>query len=189
MAPGPARALRAEWAGPARIGPLRLHGGNASVVFRIGVLGLFTVHGRFEAVEGELTFDEAHLGHTALRARVPVASLRTGNRFRDAHLRSRAWLDAERHPFIGLEAHAVERGTHDLLVHGTASVRGVDAPVQLSCVTRLRAGAPMELVGALEVARETFGVGPPPRRLAPWNPRAYLVEDAIHVELRLTLER
>jgi polyisoprenoid-binding protein YceI len=189
MSLGALRAPEAVWAGPARIGPLRLTVANSSVRFAVRFLRLFTIRGSFGDVEGELTFDEARLSATSLIARVPVSSVQTGNRLRDAHLRSSAWFDAKRYSHIELRAVRAECNSHEMRVVGEVTMRGRDAPVVIRCVTRSVAGIPVELVGRFVIPRSPYGVGPPPYGIAPWDPRAYLVDDGVNVELRLRLDQ
>lgn len=189
MSSGAVRVSEARWAGPARIGPLRLTAANATVRFHVRFLRVFTIHGTFDDVEGELTFDQSRPGATTLIARVPVRSVQTGNRFRDAHLRSGAWFGASRHEHIELRAVRAECAGREMRVVGAVTIKGHEAPVVIHCVTRSVGGVPVELVGRCAIARSTFGVGPPPHRIAPWDPRAYLVDDGVTVELRLRLDQ
>ena len=179
-------ASPAEWAGPPRIGPLRLSRANASVRFSVRFLRAVQIRGSFETLEGSLTYDEAEPSAASLEARVEVASIVTGNRLRDAHLRSPAWLDARRHPHIEVRATRFERVHGGISVAGTVAMRGQRAPVVISCTTR-DGSSGLELLGRLTVARSPHGVGPRPYGVAPWDPRTYLVDDAVSVELRLRL--
>jgi polyisoprenoid-binding protein YceI len=189
MSSGALQFSTATWAGPDRIGPLRLTAANSSVRFAIRFLGVFTIRGSFGGVEGELTFDQARPAVTSLVARVPVASVHTGNRFRDAHLRSGAWFDAQQHGHIELRAARAECTGRALRVVGAVSIKGRDAPVIMHCVTRSADGIPVELIGRFTIPRAPYGVGPPPYGVAPWDPRAYLVDDDVNVELRLRLDQ
>ena len=189
MSSGALRVPEAAWSGPARLGPLRLTATNASVRFEVRFLRFFTIRGSFGNVEGELTFDQSRLAATSLEARVPVASLQTGNRLRDAHLRSRGWFDAQHHAHIEVRAVHVECGGSDLRVTAAVTIKGRESPVVMHCATRSAGGVPVELVGRFTIPRSPYGVGPPPYGIAPWDLRAYLVDDGVHVELRVRLDQ
>lgn len=189
MSSGALRAPGAAWSGPARIGPVRLTATNASVRFAVRFLRIFTIRGSFGQVEGELAFDQSRLAATLLEARVPVTSLHTGNRLRDAHLRSRSWFDAQRHSHIAVRAVGVESGGSDLRVTAAVTIKGRESPVVMHCSARSAGGVPVELVGRFTIPRSPYGVGPPPYGIAPWDPRAYLVDDGVHVELRVRLDQ
>lgn len=188
MSSGALRVSEAVWSGPARISALRLSEANASVRFSVRFLRFITIRGTFDGVEGDLTYDQTSSNDTSLVARVPVRSVKTGNRLRDAHLRSSAWFDAKRHPYIELRAIRVERGGREMRVVGSVTMKGREAPVVMQCVTRAVDGRPVELIGRFTIPRSPYGVGPPPYGVAPWDPRAYLVDDGVRVELRLRLD-
>jgi polyisoprenoid-binding protein YceI len=185
---GALSASRTTWAGPPRIGPLRLTAGNASVRFVARFLRTVRIRGWFERLEGELVYVEGQASAGSLVARVDVASIRTGNRLRDAHLRSAAWFDARRHPHIGLRSTAFARSDGGLRMRAVATVRGREAPVEVECSAFAPGVAATELIGRLTLLRSPYGVGPPPHGVARWDPRAYLVDDAVSVELRLRLD-
>lgn len=188
MSSGALRVSEAAWAGPTRIGPLRLTEANASVRFSVRFLRWFTIRGTFGDVEGDLTYDEDRPGGTSLIARAPVESIRTGNGLRDAHLRSSAWFNARQHPYIELRAFRAECRGPEMRVAGSVTMKGRESPLVMRCVTRSVNGAPVELIGRFVIPRSPYGVGPPPYGVAPWDPRAYLVDDGVSVELRLRLD-
>jgi polyisoprenoid-binding protein YceI len=167
---------------------VRLSAANASVSFVARFVRAVRIRGSFERLEGELVYEERRPAAGSLVARVDVASIRTGNRLRDAHLRSAAWFDARRHPHIALRSTAFERSDGGLRVRAVVTIRGYEAPVDIECSAPTLGVAAMELVGRLTLLRSPYGVGPPPHGVARWDPRAYLVDDAISVELRLRLD-
>jgi polyisoprenoid-binding protein YceI len=168
---------------------MHLSGANASVRFAIRFLHLLTIRGTFGSIEGELHYDESNPSATSLIARALVESIATGNRLRDAHLRSSRWFDARRHAYIELRAVRAERAGSEMRVVCAVTIRGREAPVVMHCGTNGDDPRVLELVGRLSLARSPYGVGPPPYGVAPWDPRAYLVDDAVSVELRLRLAR
>ena len=60
--------------------------------------GLITVRGHFNAIEGELSIDPA--GAVAGELRINAASVDTGNKQRDKHLRSADFFGADEHPQV-----------------------------------------------------------------------------------------
>ncbi|HUF29697.1 MAG TPA: YceI family protein [Gemmatimonadaceae bacterium] len=189
MSSGAHPVTHSAWAGPARIGPLRLTAANATVLFAVRFLRFFTIRGLFSDVEGEVVFDEAHPGETSLVARVAVQSVQTGNRLRDAHLRSSRWFNVKTHPHIEMRAHLAERAGAGVRVVGIVTIKGRQAPVEMPCTTRSEDGVSVEMVGRFVIPRASYGVGPPPYGVAPWDPRAYFVDDGVSVELRLRLDQ
>ena len=60
--------------------------------------GLSIVRGRFSRFDGGLQLPADGVGRAELS--IEAASLETGNRRRDRHLRSRDYFDADRHPLV-----------------------------------------------------------------------------------------
>lgn len=99
-----------------------------------------TIHGTTNQMSGTFFVDfEALTGRCNLT--VPVAGLRTGIPTRDEHLRSDAWLDAEKHRNITLTSSAITLTEKkpgrvytatikgELTVHGVAKERTIEATV------------------------------------------------------------
>lgn len=86
---------------------------------------LMDADGTFHRFSGEVVADPGKLATARLTITVAAASIDTGIRMRDSHLRSDDFLDVERHPAIRFESVRVEpRGGH-LTVVGNLSMRGV----------------------------------------------------------------
>ncbi len=100
-----------------------------------------TINGMCHEMSGSCALDfEALSGSCALT--IPVASLQTGIPTRDEHLRSDAWLDAEKHPDITLTSDAITLKAKDaakglytatlkakLTIHGVTKERELTADV------------------------------------------------------------
>jgi polyisoprenoid-binding protein YceI len=75
----------------------RLHQADSSAEFSVpNFWGLVTVKGHFSRFDGWLDMDENQPHRMELT--IDTASLDTGNRRRDKHLRSAAFFDTEHHP-------------------------------------------------------------------------------------------
>lgn len=96
---------------------------RSTVGFRVRHFGVAMVAGRFESFAGHL---ESRDGELHVEGHVRLASVVTGNRIRDARLRSE-FFDAERYPVSSLRARGVERGG----LGGELTIRGVTRPIEL----------------------------------------------------------
>jgi polyisoprenoid-binding protein YceI len=77
------------------------HPARTNVTF-VSETDLETIHGISHAIRGNATIDAAGTSaHGSLR--IGVGALRTGIDLRDEHMRSAAWLDAARYPWIKLD--------------------------------------------------------------------------------------
>ena len=97
---------------------------HSSVEFRVpNFWGLVRVKGHFDRLDGWL---EIHSnGDRRLELIIDAASLNTGHRKRDEHLRSADFFDTERHPEIRFRSTTVsDAGTGRLRVHGELLAAG-----------------------------------------------------------------
>lgn len=94
--------------------------------------GLVTVKGHFEEYEGRLDLS----ADPAIELTVDAASIQTGNRKRDEHLRSADFFDVEHHPRVRFESELVELLGDVIKVHGRLSARGCAIPVELDAQIR-----------------------------------------------------
>jgi NAD(P)H:quinone oxidoreductase type IV len=96
------------------------------------MFGLGKVTGAFQVESGSITVAEPITGSTA-RAVIGAGSFRTDTSRRDDHVRSPAFLHADRYPEIRFESAEVARGEAGAwVVKGVLTVRGHQAPVDLT---------------------------------------------------------
>ena len=97
-----------------------------TVEFTAKVLFLFTVKGSFAELSGTIKREPADIGRSSVEAVIKSASIKTGKKRRDAHLRSADFLDVEEHREIRFQSTRVEKGTDrdTLRVTGTLTIRG-----------------------------------------------------------------
>lgn len=93
--------------------------------------GLATVTGEFADVRGAGQIGAN--GEVTGGLDIQAASLKTGNRKRDEHLRSADFFDVEKHPEIRVEVTALtSTGVNTADVQATLTVRGTTEPLPLS---------------------------------------------------------
>jgi polyisoprenoid-binding protein YceI len=112
----------------------RLDPARSSAEFRVpNIWGLASVKGRFQRLDGWLEVDDDHRWHMELT--LDAASLDTGNRKRDQHLRSGDFFDVQHHPKVRFRSSSVtDRGGGRLHVEGELEAAGQRArlPVQVT---------------------------------------------------------
>jgi polyisoprenoid-binding protein YceI len=149
-------------------------GERSAIRFAVRFLAWRIVRGSFSDVSGRIT-DCQDPARSGGEIHVAVASLRTGNRLRDRHLRSSHYLDVRRFPTIAFRATGVRVESARTLVTGALTIRDVTQSVELE-VTRVRAritspdrDARLRLRGRIRIDRARFGVrGAGLLRLADW---------------------
>ncbi len=107
------------------------------------------VRGEFDDFEVSLSYDRKDPGNSRVTARIPVASIDTGNDKRDAHLRSGDWFEADKHPYLTFESKAVRRlAENRLLATGTLTIKGHSREIAL----------PIEVLGVHQVPEAMQGM-------------------------------
>jgi polyisoprenoid-binding protein YceI len=132
-------------------GVWRLDRSRSTVGFDVRHFGFATVHGRFESFAGRL---EARDGELQLDGQVDVASVVTGNRIRDARLRSE-FFDAERHPSSSLRARC---SAPDGRLVGELTIRGVTRPVELTMTIAPGSAGTLHARAEGSIRRSDFGL-------------------------------
>ena len=99
--------------------------------FTISHLGFSTMHGRFNTTKGKIVMDKT--GNTsAIDIIIDAASVDTGMKKRDDHLRSPDFLNAAEFPEITYKSSKVTfSGAKKATVDGTLTISGVSKPVKL----------------------------------------------------------
>jgi polyisoprenoid-binding protein YceI len=106
---------------------------RSRVAFRVGhVWGLLTVKGHFDEYRGGLDLG----AYPAIELEIDAASVSTGNRTRDRHLRSVDFFDAENHPRVRFLSDSVDLHGDRLIVRGRLSARGRTVPLELGAQVR-----------------------------------------------------
>ena len=96
-----------------------------TVQFSANFLFLFTVRGSFGDISGTIERDSADIGRSSVEAVIKGASIDTGNKRRDSHLRSSDFLDVKEFGEIRFKSTLVEKGRDrdTLRITGTLTIR------------------------------------------------------------------
>lgn len=139
------------------VGAYRIEPGESTITFATRhMFGLAPVHGSFALREGVV-----HVGHPAetssVRATVSTASFDTGLAARDNTVRSKQYLDAEKHPDITFTANGV---VHDggWVLRGTLTVRGRTEPLDVRVDEVRVMDARLRVRASAEVDRYAWGI-------------------------------
>lgn len=126
-------------------GTWRLDPDHSTVEFHVPHFwGLMTVKGHFDRYSGTL---DLH-GRPAITLTIEAASLDTGNKKRDEHLRSKDFFDAERHPEIRFVSDTATLHDNVLRTSGQLQAAGKSIPLALD-------GQITETAGQLEIHATT----------------------------------
>lgn len=109
-----------------------------------------TVHGAFVDYTGEIHIDTDDVTKSTARIEIQAASIDTGNKMRDDHVRNSDFLDVESYPTLTFVSTGAEQTGEDTYrVHGDLTIKGVTKPVSID----------WELTGAADDPWGNFRLG------------------------------
>jgi polyisoprenoid-binding protein YceI len=170
----PSTADRAADQPPALSGIWQVDPQASHARFVAGTLaGLLKTPGRFGSLSGHLVAGPARAAGALV---IDSASIDTGNRLRDRHLRSRDFLDVERHPQLRYEARSISHhGPDSARIDGELIVADTRTPLALDVTLHAPTDGVLELACRTEVDRVAVGI----RGARGMVPRAVAVDIAI----------
>jgi polyisoprenoid-binding protein YceI len=118
---------------------------------------LVNADGRFTRFTGEAVVDPADLASALVSVTIDAASLDTGIRRRDDHLRSEDFFHVERFPTITFESTRVEGSGRRLVVVGRLTLRGITREVAVPLEVDV-SGGKLEARGRLQINRGDYGI-------------------------------
>lgn len=125
--------------GAAAADDFKLDGAHAAAVFQINHLGVSTVHGRFNDVAGEFTFDPAP-EKCAISVTIKADSIDTANKKRDDHLRGPDFFNTKQFPTLTFKSKSWKKtGDNTFDVTGDLTIHGVTKEVTVP-VTKVGEG-------------------------------------------------
>ncbi|MDH3663636.1 MAG: YceI family protein [Alphaproteobacteria bacterium] len=147
--------------------------GHTEIIFKWNHVGLSTQSGEFRDYDGTVSFDRENLANSSVDVTIKAASLDTGVKDLDDHLKSADFFEVETYPEITFKSTSVkqtgvDRGevAGDLTIHGVTKPVSLDVKLQfegdhpLGPFIEAYAGAPYVAFSArTEILRSDFGVG------------------------------
>lgn len=141
---------------------------HSSVAFSIGFMGVTTVEGRFARYNGTIIYDEADPAKSSVSVAIRTDSIFTASDFRDRHLKSADFFDAEKFPYITFRSTRVEKQPGGLLLHGSLTLHGITKDIAIPIVQQhgrvkdMWENTRFGFTGRIKLDRRDFGiVGPP----------------------------
>ena len=99
---------------------------DTRVAFSIRHMLISNVHGHFDHVDGRVDFDPAQPARSSVDVQIEAASINTGCKMRDEHLRSADYFDVERYPYLTFRSTLIEVAddSHGK-VYGDLTIKGI----------------------------------------------------------------
>lgn len=105
---------------------------HSTAQFKVKHLMISNVKGGFEKLSGSLNLDDNDITRSRVDVSIDVASVNTGIKQRDDHLRSPDFFDVAKYPVMTFSSTRVEKaGPGQLKVTGNLTIKGITRPVTL----------------------------------------------------------
>jgi polyisoprenoid-binding protein YceI len=167
----------------------KIDSAHTRVGFSVRHMMISNVRGHFEKVAGTVEFNEENPARSRVDVQIEAASLNTREPYRDNHLRSADFFDAENHPYLTFKSTKVEQtGDQRGRLTGDLTIRGVTRPVTLEVEYAGTARSPYGQLSAGftargKINRKDFGLN--------WNVAletgGVLVGDTVNLEIEAEL--
>ena len=126
----------------------------SEVGFEVKKFKIFNVDGTFDGLKGTIRFDSTRLDQSNFLVCIDVATIDSGNKKRDEHLRSEEFFDAEKYPRICFNSTKFRKEKQGFVVEGVLGIRNQERPVEIPFTFREN-----EFVGQFKINRKDFEVG------------------------------
>lgn len=136
---------------------------HSQVLFKVKHMGISTVTGRFDLVEGSYTFDGMDISKSSVDTTITTASINTNKQKRDDHLKSPDFLDVGKYPTITFKSKEVRKDGDDFVIVGDLTINGVTKQVELDAEYGGKAQDPMgnertAFTAETKIDRKDFGI-------------------------------
>ena len=137
---------------------------HSQVIFKVKHMGISTVTGRFDLIEGAYTFDDKDFSKSSVETTITTASINTNKQKRDDHLKSPDFLDVAKNPTITFKSKEVKKGDgEDIIIVGDLTINGVTKQVELDAEYGGKAQDPMgnertAFTAETKIDRKDFGI-------------------------------
>lgn len=137
---------------------------HSFAVFKVQHMGAGYTHGRFDAVAGELSFDEANPAASKVKVVVKTDSISTGVPKMEAHLKSPEILDAVQFPTLEFVSKSWAKAGEGYEITGDLTIHGVTKTITAKAVktgTGTNPWTKKALVGfetSFDIKRADYGV-------------------------------
>jgi polyisoprenoid-binding protein YceI len=108
---------------------------HSEINFKVKHLVVSTVRGQFDKYTAAIETGIVDFSDAKIKFEADVTSINTGNEYRDAHLKSADFFDAENHPKMTFISTSVKKlSDYELQVNGDLTIRGITKSVTLDVI-------------------------------------------------------
>lgn len=167
---------------------------HSAVEFRVGFMGVSSVHGDFGTWEGTMMYDPAHFERSTVTIAILAESINTSVPARDRDLRSDHFFDVKKYPYITFTSSSIAARGSGYTVTGNLTMHGVTKTVALELtplhplVKDAWQNQRMGFVGKTVLNRKDYGID----GIAFWNnefdPGRRAIADRVDIDFTLEAE-
>jgi polyisoprenoid-binding protein YceI len=160
---------------------------HSQVIFKVKHMGISTVTGRFDLMEGSYTFDDKDISNSSVETTIQSASVNTNKQKRDDHLKSPDFLNVDKYPTITFKSKEIKKDDgDDFTIIGDLTINGVTKQVELDAEYGGKAVDPMgnertAFTAETKIDRKDYGLT--------WNKTldtgGLVVGDDVNIELEI----
>ncbi len=138
---------------------------HSEVDFTITHMAISNVHGRFGHVTASISYNEADISKSSVKADIDVTGVDTGEEARNNHLKSPDFFDVAQFPTAKFESTSVAKNGDDLTINGNLTLHGVTKPVVLTAEGPRGPATGMDkkqhagFSATTKIKRSDFGIG------------------------------
>jgi polyisoprenoid-binding protein YceI len=139
---------------------------HSEVDFTITHMAISNVHGRFGHVAATISYNDADVTKSTVKATIDVAGVQTGEDKRNDHLKSPDFFDVATNPSATFTSTSVTKSGDGLTVNGDLTLHGVTKPVTLTVEGPRGPAAGMDkkqhagFTATTTIKRSDFNIGP-----------------------------
>jgi polyisoprenoid-binding protein YceI len=162
---------------------------HAEIGFSVKHLGISNVRGEFADFKAALDYDGENLSSLKGEATIQAASIDTGNKKRDGHLRNADYFDVAKYPEITFKSTGVHAHGDTAHMDGVLTIKGISKKIRLDVTLNGPVDSPFEpgvrIIGfqaSTQINRQEFNVGHD-------GPSDKLIGDTISIEISIEAKK
>lgn len=149
---------------PTHAAEYKLDPEHSFIEFEINHLGISMLHGRFNTLSGELSYDSASPNDSRIKIDIDPASVDTNHAERDKHLRSDDFLDVKKYPQASFSSTSFVSNDTGGMLTGMLDMHGVSKEISIDVIKIGEGKDPwgnyrVGFSGTIELIRDEFGIG------------------------------
>jgi polyisoprenoid-binding protein YceI len=109
----------------------RIEPGWSHVDFEVKNFGFNTVAGHFSVYSGTITFDDSDVTKSSVTVTIQAASIDTGIKKRDEHLRTKDFFETDKYPDIAFHSESISKKGDGYALVGPLTIKGHTHRVEL----------------------------------------------------------